>query len=101
MPKITITHNAGAAPVLAGNAQRTFLFLQNNTLFDVFYRMTGEVSLVDDAKAGLLLAKAPSAGQPGGSVILTGAIAQKPIYALHSGGGSDTVKLDAEGDAGL
>lgn len=101
MPKVTITHNTGDAPVIAGNAQRTVLFIQNNTLLNVRYRLFAGVSLSDEAKAGLLLAAAPEAGNPGGSVILTGALAQRPVYAIHTGTGEDVVKLDVEGDAGL
>lgn len=99
MPKVTITHNAGSTPVVTGNAQRTVLVLQNNTLFDVRYRLYGAVSLDVDAQAGLLLARAPEAGKPGGQVMLTGAAAQRPVYALHTGGSGDSVKLDVEADA--
>lgn len=101
MPKITITHNTGNVPVIAGNAQRTVLILQNNTPVNVRYRLTGAVTLSEPESTGLLLAAAPEEGKPGGSLILTGALAQKPVYALHEGSGEAVVKLDAEGDAGL
>jgi hypothetical protein len=101
MPKITITHNAGNVPVIAGNAQRTVLLLQNNTPVNVRYRLFGAVSLAEEESTGLLLAAAPEDGMPGGSLILTGALAQKPVYALHAGAAEAVVKLDAEGDVGL
>lgn len=99
MPKVTITHNAGDAPVIPASAQRTTLFIQNNTLKNVRVRFFGGVSLNDETKTGLLLAAASAEGQPGGSTVLTGAAAQRPLYALHEGESGDVVKLDIESDA--
>lgn len=98
MPKVTITHNQGETPVIPGNAQRTILLLQNNTTKNVFYRLYGGVSLSDESKAGLLIAAAPEAGKPGGSMTITGKLAQRPLYAIHSGTGGDVVKIDVESD---
>lgn len=101
MPKITITHTTGNIPVIAGNANRTMLLLQNNTPFNVRYRLFGAVTLSEPESTGLLLAAAPEEGMPGGSLILTGALAQRPVYALHEGSAEAVVKLDAEGNTGV
>lgn len=99
MPKVTVTHNLGDTPAIAANSQRTVLVIQNNTTFNVRYRHFGGVSLSDETKGGLLLAAAPEAGKPGGSLMLFGALAQRAFYALHTGVGADVVQLDVEADA--
>jgi hypothetical protein len=93
MPVLSITHDQGAAPVLAPSNQRTLLVLQNNSGRDMRYRMFGEVSLSDPAKRGLLLRA------NGGSITLSGALAARPLYAVHGAGAGITETLDYEADA--
>lgn len=85
MPQATSAAN-GAVPVIAANAARTELILQNNSGKDVRVRIYGPVSLVTPGQSGLLLRA------DGGFLSLQGADAQRPIYA-HTAD-SSTVILD-------
>lgn len=87
MPQLNVLSSSGSTALLAANALRTSLFIQNNSPVDIRFRLFGPVSIGTAAQAGLVLRA------NGGFLNLSGSDAGLGFWATHDQAGI-TATLD-------